>query len=94
MKNSTILREARQSIANRTDSYICYAISDANSGTYQQRLKLQRWVMQMLHPYDSYSGWLAAKHPEFYRKKRITGCKPGRLQWLDWMIQYWEAKGK
>ena len=98
MKKSDILRKARTLIETKQSDYVCYAIgaaSTGNSKTCAQGDKLTEWVMELLGEYPTLGGWLYWRRVEGIGQASCTNGKirVTRLAWLDWMIQYWEAKG-
>ena len=68
---------------------------------------LRQWIEALMGGNYLYEQWLDIYHRDFFRdyakstnqKVYYDGlgwnhdvCRPGRLQWLDWMISYWEAE--
>lgn len=99
MKDSEVLREARESVANQEFSHICFALR----GDSEHLESLRHWVDDMLGcGCTTYECWLVTHHKDFYHticaKGRDSGknfhdiCRPGRLAWLDWMIAYCEKQ--
>lgn len=103
MKNSDILREVKKRALSQEDGYsfyICLGIRCAKAPLKKQ-VELMLWIQSLLSPYHSYGEWLGANHFYFYEqiKKRNwrankINFNEGRLQWLDWMIQYWEERNE
>lgn len=86
-----ILVEARERIATVQNTYICFAIGNSQ-GTSANRDQLKMWVSGLLGESSSYSKWMKAHHPKLAAKMTYDDLLQGRLQWIDWMIEYWEAK--
>jgi hypothetical protein len=99
MKKSELLKKAKELICSDTETYICRAIENASrkNNVYELFNPLYNWIHQDLLTtrYNDYGHWLSTEHPE-YKDLRYQGrgYKTGRLQWLDWMIEYWKEKGE
>lgn len=98
-----ILRAARKSIADGSESFVCYAISreslwhESSFKRADAGYELRLWVQDMLGKLSTYDGWLSFHHQDFFRSipTRDDGSKdlrPGRLQWIDWMISELERE--
>ena len=106
MKKSTLLKEVRPMVeAGCNGGYICtcmirFAYSQDNQ-TLAKAHSLKRWITYvLLDGKYTLEEWLVNNVPEakalrtkkhrdeFYERTRST-----RLAWLDWMIDYWEARG-
>lgn len=97
MKDSQVLRLARARLRSGKSEFICIAINDVEAATYRQRVRLKDWIRSMLLvdtlQYETYCGWLRHTHP----KRAVIDYKkalPGRLAWMDWMIDTLESEGK
>lgn len=93
-----ILRRARELIASRLETHICFALSKAAQeaplrcplAAAQTRV-LRMWVEKMLAPNFSYGGGLVRHHEHLLEglgdnqlaQRRLKG----RLAWMDWMIE-------
>lgn len=87
MKDSEILRKAREMIASNRQTYICYAIWAVRlRNPSNQKQKLCDWVHVMLRGDATYSGWIYTHYPRKATKMDFVQYREGRLQWLDWMI--------
>jgi hypothetical protein len=86
VKNSRILRAARGRIASKRNWHICHAIRDTHCGSSKQKIRLRKWVMNMMDGSFTYEGWLNRHHTEVYQIMSEAHYRQGRLQWLDWMI--------
>lgn len=95
MKDSEILKAARQIIKEGKKRFICMAIasvvSDAKS---KQAIALYAWIQHMLGDYSYYDTWLKFNHPDVYNDDRayLSYFREARLAWLDWMIAYCEEE--
>jgi len=96
MKNSKILKKAKKLIKSGEENYICDAIRRVPviSTCIYQRIELRMWVSNLLGRCGTYEDWIRVNHSKLYRKWKREDYKQGRLAWLDWMIEYWEAKEK
>jgi hypothetical protein len=99
MKDSEILIKAKDLIENDTETFLCWAIIRVGNTLEDssQSASLLDWVEDMLGDSKWYSGWLYKHHGEIAEKMTLQDRKQGRLQWLDWMIDYCkkeEAKSK
>lgn len=106
MKNSEILQQARGLIERRTKDSITHAlfgVCKLTPGATYQCNQLYHWIGDLLGTCGTYEGWLWKYHTEFAKEQGVPKfnvsvqegwdvCRPGRLAWLDWMIQYWEAE--
>lgn len=93
--DAEILRHVRKRIAGRRSNMICFALDRVRIGTVEQKTSLKRWIEKMLDGYLTYGAWLHAHHREFSAPlmgKGNTGRLPGRLAWLDWMIEQCEKE--
>lgn len=97
MKDSQVLRLARARLKNKDAEFICIAINEVEAATSKQRERLKAWVRSMLLvdaiQYETYCGWLRHTH----HKRAVIDYKealPGRLAWMDWMIDTLESEGK
>lgn len=96
MKDSEVLRRARDSIESGVDVFICLAIAKnpLYNGLYDSEIPLVCWINSMLNEGrkdnpTTYSGWLPIK---LSMEMDAEDFKQGRLQWLDWMIDYCEKE--
>jgi uncharacterized short protein YbdD (DUF466 family) len=97
MKDSQVLRLARVRLANGSAEFICTAINEVEAAPHKQRERLQAWISSMLlvdaHQYETYCSWLRRTHPE-HAVVNYKEALPGRLAWMDWMIDTLESEGK
>jgi hypothetical protein len=98
MKKSELLLQARSLIENGQKHFICKAISEAggtNGFAYQIVAEVQDWIHEILlnGQYSSYEEWLEYNYPARYQGYGYD-YSLARLQWIDWMIQYWQEKGE
>jgi hypothetical protein len=96
MKDSEVLRKARELIDSEKESYICYAISHVTKGAYwaytsdtKQAKSLHAWIYKMLGGSQTYATW-ACKTTGRWPSPR--DARKSRLAWLDWMIAYCEKE--
>lgn len=76
-------------------------------GCHVQVEELRKWVKGMLGSHSYYEDWLHFYAKEFATQHGVikvnwTPCpedrgvfdaaRPGRLQWMDWMIEFWEKE--
>lgn len=76
-------------------------------GCHVQVAELRQWVKNLLGGAQFYECWIHAHHSDyaithcipyslFDRDGQIPDifnpARPGRLQWMDWMISYWEKQ--
>lgn len=82
------LRAARRLIASGEYRFICHALSKVHGRKYRSQInrQLQRCVY--------YEHWVAAFHPDSYRRMTGTDFRAGRLQWIDHMIEQEEKAGR
>ncbi len=103
MKTSKLLAQARPLVENGDTRYICLAIArllDKKRRPTRPEIQAARRardrIMTLLHPYISLEQWLtrrgvrvrAVADPARGAKLRQT-----RLNWIDDLITYFEAKG-
>jgi hypothetical protein len=98
MKKSEILRKCVPLMKSGKCSFICHAISrvtqDRKEEDQQRSAELRQWIVRdMLKGECTYGCWLARFHPEFYNHAIYANFSVGRLQWLNWMIDFWKEKG-
>jgi hypothetical protein len=104
MKKSKLLEEARTLIQSGEEEFICIAIGlRANalqwSNGWQNTDSVSKALVDWIHcdlfenKYYHYGHWLEEKHPELVVLDPDYLYKEARLQWLDWMIEYWKEKG-
>jgi len=99
MKNSEILQQARGMLARGTRDNICHALSGVallTPGALAQCLALRKWIKAMLGGKEAYPAWVVENHPAFFNEviansnyQAGKAFLPGRLAWMDWMIQAW-----
>lgn len=90
-----VLLDARRRIQLGYNIHICFAITHSRTKCENTKVKryLIKWVGTMLGSCGTYWEWLQRNHPSV-----LTGIeyfhelKPGRLQWLDWMINQLETE--
>ena len=103
MKNSDILRRAYGRIQDEDLSYayVCVAINPRGCCTAAEQ-DLRDWVLDLIpgcYTLEDWmeeqigrplkpSGWADEPAPDEI-KMRVT-----RLAWINWMIEYWEARGQ
>lgn len=106
MKKSEILWQARGLIERKTKHSVCTALIGVvvmTPGCRDQAEQLRKWVKNLLGSHDFYEGWLLKNHPGFVQEHNLQlrafevgeiydldVGRPGRLQWMSWMIEYWE----
>lgn len=97
MKDSQVLRLARARLQRKKAEFICIAIGEVEAAPSKQRERLKAWVRSMLltdvHQYETYCSWLRKTYPE-YAVINYKEALPGRLAWMDWMIDTLESEGK
>jgi hypothetical protein len=94
MKDSEVLRKAKEIIVSLKYSWICHAIDHATENEKQAK-DLKRWIMKCLKDNLTYEGWLIDNHMKVYKTMSGDDFRQGRIQWLDWMIaQCEEAEAK
>lgn len=84
----SVLRMARNSIADGSSDYICFAIikvKDRHPHLYGASASLREYIERALRPHDSLEDWLNATHPD--RTFTCRNVRDHRLQWIDWMIE-------
>jgi cytochrome c-type biogenesis protein CcmH/NrfG len=90
MKDSDVLRAARQMLLSQDKDYICHAIEWVDHASCEQKEDLPGWVLAMLAPHVSYERWLLYTHPKLWgdtpQPERSGKARQARLAWLDWMI--------
>lgn len=90
-----VLLDAKRRIQLGYNNHICSAIlnSDAKSANKRTKEYLMEWVRTMLTPTSTYLMWLACNHPSYLKEfNSFADVNPGRLQWLDWMINQLETE--
>jgi hypothetical protein len=97
MKDSEILKNARELIAAGKEDSVCDAITACSSRPgiqINQGEILITWAKGMLEGLDTLSIWLLEKHGiHCHFDNSIDGpIRNLRLRWLDWMIQYCELE--
>lgn len=100
MNKIEILRAARKLIKSEGASVICFAIDYVIAGKSQESIshadELGAWIGNMLGDSAYYSQWLRLHHPAFVDAlpviNGIKDFRPGRLQWIDWMISELEKE--
>lgn len=102
MKKSEMLQRARGMLERKTKTTILPALMGCVTlcpAAQPQFAELKRWIESMLDGHFTYEGWLMEHHPDFLPSIGITtviggdlDCLPGRLAWMDWMIEYWQAE--
>jgi hypothetical protein len=95
MKKSEILKEARKLIEARQERFICLAILSPTLAFKENEVhidSLERWIQVLLGKHATYDQWLHFHHPNKVNQLDNYYTE-ARLQWMDWMIQYWKAKG-
>lgn len=98
MKNSEVLKQVQRNLKAEIGSgYICFQISNVvsdkatNTDDLHKGLNLKRWVSNLLAPHATYEIWLRSRHPKKYAIWHNAGYPvEARVQWIDWMIKYWE----
>ena len=93
MKDKEILIKARKLIENGKHEFICHAICEAIYGdgwgtqwfVEVAQHPLFDWVNSMIGSGNTYYAWLNDGN---YNPPNNKLCNTGRLQWLDWMINY------
>jgi hypothetical protein len=48
----------------------------------------------MLNGQSVYEHWLQLYHRNVFNRMDYKDIRQARLQWIDWMIAYWEAMEK
>lgn len=97
MKDSQVLRLAKNHLIYRGTEFICIAIDQVTMAPLKQRVRLKAWIRTLLfvegHHCSTYCAWLRHNYPK-YKNVRYDEALPGRLSWLDWMITTLESEGK
>ena len=88
-----LLIEARKSISESRNTFICAAIMDAENDRpdYERAsLALREWIADMLRPYSTYGHWVRYEHKQLRLGLRVfelnDKAREGRLAWIGWMI--------
>lgn len=89
MKDSELLKQARDRISSGNSTFICNAIRYVSNYGEQGR-SLVSWVRKMLDGPNTYETWMNQNHP--YVRHTKVDWKAARLAWLDWMIAYCEKE--
>ncbi|MFB3910465.1 MAG: hypothetical protein ACE15D_18905 [Candidatus Eisenbacteria bacterium] len=84
------------------DIYVCIAISRASHRLGldwfgRDATLLGKWIFDLLGRRPTLESWLRAKGvplPSFITGEDRIRVQAHRLQWLDWMIAYWEGRGE
>lgn len=96
-KKSEILKEAKYNLETGY-GFICHAIEAAKIGTEAQRGELREWVQNdLLRGSYTYDSWLEDNYPELYAVWHTLPSEKmeaARIEWVKWMIQYWEGLGE
>jgi hypothetical protein len=94
MRKSEILREAKKLIEIGCADFICDAIGCVarykSNVTLLNAKELKDWIGILLDGCGTYGEWLDKHHPNIWKSGMFF--KHARLQWLDWMIAYWEEQ--
>lgn len=93
MKNSEFLKLVKEELYNtRSQGFICFAIDQvAKDNTSTTNLK--SWVNKLLGIHYTYGSWLAVNHPKKYLEyQNAKSPIEPRIQWVTWMIKYWQRK--
>ena len=100
MKRSELLKEAKKILYTEEGSeFICNAIQMAavkHKGAFVVSERLIDWIsLDLLEGLVCLEYWLEYKHKKKLRGKRaFKMLRDTRMRWIDWMIDYWEARGK
>lgn len=79
------LIDARERIANREATYICWALDDGAMPGYKKAKKL---IMKLLGGAIAYDEWLEIHHRNKWCNMAFEDFRIGRLQWLDHLIKH------
>jgi hypothetical protein len=79
------LIDARERIASRRATYICWALDDGAVRGYKKAKKL---IMKLLGGVVSYNEWLEIHHRNKWWSMSYEEYRIGRLQWLDHLIKH------
>lgn len=79
------LIDARERIARRRATYICWALDDGAIPGYKKAKKL---IMKLLNGVTSYNEWLEIHHCREWQDMSYEEFRQGRLQWLDYLIKH------
>ena len=93
MKASEVLKAARKRVEDGRSTYICFALEDTLLDEAAIWRATSR-ILHLLHPYSSLEGWLQGK--KHARHAWVGGgkkLKQTRLNWIDDLIKYFEARG-
>jgi hypothetical protein len=98
MKDSEILKVARDLIASDKEIHVCRAIDkidDKDMSLYPQCESLRVWIRSMMGECIVLEEWINQYHPSLYDEDidwdlYTAKRKSTRLAWLDWMITYCE----
>ncbi len=92
MKASKALREARSRIEDGNKRYICLALGCVSDKEAARRA--QRRIWSLLHPEPTLERWLMSKGVILTSTTLpIEKLRQTRLNWIDDMIKYFEARG-
>lgn len=104
MKKSEMIRAAKEVLWR--EKYICIAIGEV-AGLYRRgganerertARAVQAWIEDLLGEdadgQRTYAEWLRDNHPDLYNSADDNTFYEARLQWMDWMIAYWEERGE
>lgn len=96
MKNSEVLRKARTLIEWGEQSYVCLAVTISGSSSMQIK-RLRAWIHDLLEGCYTLEVWLEVRRgidPDYglTRGQAEVKMKVTRLEWMTWMIAYWEAR--
>lgn len=103
MKTSKLLAQARPSVENGDTRYICLAIARLlnkkrrlTRSDIQAARRARDHIMTLLHPCISLEQWLTKRGVKTWAVTdpvRRTKLRQTRLNWMDDLITYFEAKG-
>lgn len=103
MKKSEILHMARGMIERKSRNTVCQALDCVRilvPGAHNQINELKVWIRIILEGHVYYEDWLEDCRQDFLNKNNLSVftspskqfyafdvVRPGRLAWMDWMIQ-------
>lgn len=101
MKHSEYLKKAQSLLMSHDEKYVCHAIKEVLvndlSLRSQQMNFLRDWVQKdLLGGYFVVNSWVESNHPGVWsqlEKNYDQSWREYRIQWMDWMIDYWISKG-
>jgi hypothetical protein len=94
MKKSEILVQVKGMVQYGGFTFICTSIQrfGRENACFGTAANLRTWVSDLMNGCYTYEDWLKEHHPNLKRTMSPVDFKQARLQWLDWMIQYWQEQ--